>query len=804
MGASGTIQGSVADSSGAVVSGATVQIQNRVTNYQASTTTDGNGQFVMHNVPFNRYHVNVSAPGFAATDRETDVNSQVAVSMKLTLNVASAQTVIEVQGGASDLLESGPTAHVDVDRGLIERLPQSGTSGLSSVIQQTAPGVVTDSNGLFHPLGEHSDTSFVIDNQPVSDQQSRTFSNQIATSTINSMEVISGVAPAEFGDKASLVVRTSTKSGLGTKGVHGGISGEYGSFGTASTSANLSEGNDRWGNFTAIDGINSGRFLDTPEFRPLHARGNSENLFNRSDYQVTPNDTLHLNLSLARTWFQVPNDYDQQATGQDQRQQLRSFNLAPGYNHQFSESTLLSLNTWVRQDRVGYYPSSNPLADQPATMSEQRRLTSTGIKTDLAIVHGRHNFKAGVQWQHTFLSEFFQLGITDPTFNDPAGLTPFDLTRGGSLFSFRGRSDVKEESVYVQDSVKLKNLTLMGGVRADIYNGISSDHAVQPRVGASYLIARTGTVLRASYGRLMLTPYNENLVLSSATGSGGLSSNIFGAEGEKALTTAHRNEYETGVQQGFGKYLVMDASYFWKYTNGDYDFDVLLNTPLSFPIQWKKSKIDGVAVRLTMPAIHGWSAYSVMGHTRSRFFGPESGGILFNSPVEKTVFRIDHDQAFQQNSHVQYQFGKNLPWVGFSWNYESGMVAGNVPDYATALGFTADQQAAIGLFCGSTSARLNAPIRSCASGAQGATRINIPPAGTENDDRNPPRIAPRHVFDVAVGDDNLFRSDKQKVSVRFTVSNLTNKVALYNFLSTFSGTHFLSPRTYSAQLGYSF
>jgi hypothetical protein len=193
-----------------------------------------------------------------------------------------------------------------------------------------------------------------------------------------------------------------------------------------------------------------------------------------------------------------------------------------------------------------------------------------------------------------------------------------------------------------------------------------------------------------------------------------------------------------------------------------------------------------------------------MGHTRSRFFGPETGGILFNSPVDVSVFRIDHDQAFQQNTHVQYQFGKNLPWVGFSWDYESGLVAGNVPNYATALGFTADQQAAIGLFCGSTYATLGAPIRSCASGAEGATRVRIPAPGTENDDRNPPRIAPRHVFDAAIGDDNLFRSDKQKVSLRLTVSNLANKVALYNFLSTFSGTHFLAPRTISAQLGYSF
>jgi hypothetical protein len=809
LGATGTLQGSVTDPTGAVVSGATILINNRVANYTTSATTDASGFFVFRNVPFNHYRLTVAAPGFASAERALDVTSPLAQTLNLTLNIAASETVVNVEGGASDLLETDTTNHVDIDSSLIERMPKSASAGLSSVIEQSAPGVVSDSNGQFHPLGEHSDTSFVIDNQPVNDQQSRTFSNQIATSTIDSMEAISGVAPAEFGDKASLVVRTTTKSGLGSMGMHGGISGEYGSFGTASTSSNFSTGNERWGNFVAIDGTNSGRFLDTPEARPLHAHGNAENIFDRLDRQLSPTDALHLNLSLARSWFQQPNTYDQQAAGQDQRQQVRSFNIAPGITHQFNEISLLTANAWVRQDRVGYYPSANPLSDQPATLSQQRRLTSTGLKADYAISKGRHTFKAGAQWQHTFLSEFFQTGITDPTYNDPSspgylpGLAPYDLTRGGHLFTFRGRTDIKEESVYAEDSIKLRNFTVSAGVRDDFYNGLSSDHAIQPRTGISYLIPHTGTVLRGSYGRLFLTPYNENLILSSSTGSGGLASN-FGAQGQKTITPAHRDQYETGFQQGFGKYLVADANYSWKFTTGDYDFDVLFNTPLAFPIQWQKSKIDGVSIRLTMPELHGWSANSVMGHTRSRFFGPEVGGILFNSPVSTGVFRIDHDQAFQQNSHVQYQFGKKLPWVGMTWNYESGMVAGNVPSYAAALALTADQQSAIGLYCGSTYATLSSPILSCASGAQGATRVRIPAPGTENDDKNPPRIAPRNVFDAAIGDDNLFRSDKRKVSMRFTVSNFTDKVALYNFLSTFSGTHFIAPRTFSAQLGYSF
>jgi hypothetical protein len=146
----------------------------------------------------------------------------------------------------------------------------------------------------------------------------------------------------------------------------------------------------------------------------------------------------------------------------------------------------------------------------------------------------------------------------------------------------------------------------------------------------------------------------------------------------------------------------------------------------------------------------------------------------------------------------------NGAWVGLTWRYDSGLVAGAVPDFATALAFTPAEQAAIGLFCGNVFATQTQGITSCSDPNQGATRIVIPAPGTENDDKNPPRIAPRHLFDVGAGIDNLFRTDRIKWNARFTVVNLTNDVALYNFQSTFSGTHFVSPRAYTAQLGFTF
>ena len=125
-------------------------------------------------------------------------------------------------------------------------------------------------------------------------------------------------------------------------------------------------------------------------------------------------------------------------------------------------------------------------------------------------------------------------------------------------------------------------------------------------------------------------------------------------------------------------------------------------------------------------------------------------------------------------------------------------------DYATALTLSADQQSAIGLYCGNTFAAPTAPITSCSDPHRGATRLVIPADGTEDDDTNPPRIAPRNLFDVGVGFDNLFRGTRRTVKVQLSVINLGNTVALYNFLSTFSGTHFVTPRAikFSVAIGF--
>jgi len=831
---SGTVTGQVNDPSGAVIAGATVRLTNAVTGYEQSVTADSNGAFRFNNVPVNNYRLGISASGFTTAQQSVDVRNSVPVVANVTLNIAGSTESVTVQASAA-AVETDTSAHQDVDQSAFSKLPVfSPGAGLSDAITYSTGAVSADANGFFHPLGDHAQTTFVIDGQPVSDQQSKLFSTQIPLNALQGMELITGSPAAQFGDKTSLVVNATTRSGLGATKPFGSVESSWGSFGTWSGSATLGFGTPNYGNFLAINGTRSGRFLDTPEFLPIHDIGNNGSIFDRFDWQPGPKDVIHLDMLTARNWFQVPNSYDQLL--QDQKQRVISWSVAPSYQHTFNAHALLSVNTFVRRDQLNYYPSRDPFNDTPVTAAQNRVLMNYGVKIDLAYTHGHHDIKVGTQIQQTRLLENFQIGITNPDYNpvclnsvgDPLalptvtnpndcaaaevgavpnpnllpGLVPYDLTRGGSLLNFHATHNINEYAFYFQDTITLGHLTIDAGLREDQYNGVTSANGVQPRLALSYLLP-TNTVIRASYARTFETPFNENLLLSSAAGTGGLENNLFGSA-SNPIRPGNRNDFDTGLQQGVGKWLIIDADYFWKYTHNAFDFSVLFNTPITFPISWNNSKVDGVSGRISTINLHGFQAYFTLGHTRARYFPPESGGLIALGGIPDGVFRIDHDQAYQQNVNLRYQRGKNEEWIDFTWRFDSGLVVSGVPDVAAALTLTPSQQVDIGFACGGVPATLASPIRTC-NGVGTSTLLTLPQTGTENDDHNPDRVKPHNLFDAGIGTDNLFHKESgPRWTLRFTVQNLTNKLAFYNFLSTFSGTHFIEPRTYQATAGYVF
>ncbi len=865
-GNAGTVHGTVTDPTGAVIPNASVHLTNDVSGLDRTAMTDASGQFSISNVPFNNYCVQVSARGFAPLSQSLGIESVVGTSLKMVLQIAGASQTVTVES-TGDLVETDPTFHTDVDRDLFLKVPmESQSSTLSSLVTETTPGVAADSNGLFHGLGDHASNSFSVDGQSITDQQSKVFSNQIPSESIQSIEVISGAPPAEYGGKTSLVIVATTRSGQGVTKPTGSVSSSYGSFGSASGGFTLAYGGNEWGNFIEADGLNTGRFLDPPEFVVFHDKGNEQNIFDRVDYSLSEADSIHLDLNYSRSWFQTPNAYDNlnvqnvlsggasaspvfgTVGNTDQHSKIGTFNISPTYTHVISNDMVFNFGGFVRRDDYNYYPSGNPLADlgptnlQTSSIAQNRTLMNTAAHSDFSYVKGIHNIKIGAQYGQTFLREHDNLGVVDSTYNSPcvdgsgnplpgytsqsqcpggvAGqnpnyltvLAPYDLTRGGNFYSYFGHTDVKELALFAEDEIKAGNWDFNLGLREDVYNGLTDANQTQPRVGISYNIKPFSTVLRVSYARTLETPFNENLVLSSSGCSNAVLSPLLncspGVSG--TLAPGFRNEFHAGFQQAFGKFMVFSGEYIWKYTHNAFDFSVLGNTPITFPIDWHNSKIPGYALHADVPQFHNFSAYFVASSVAARFFEPQSAGAGAAPQTGGAPFRIDHDEKFNQTTHLQYQMGKHGPWAGGNWRYDSGLVAGSVPfatDNTTPVdlsGLTFDQQAQAGLTCNGVAATPTAGFQSCAPSEYTSKLVSIPAPGTENDDKNPPRIAPRNLFDLSVGQQNLFRKERYKVDFDLTAINVTNKYALYNFLSTFSGTHYVTPRALTAKITLNF
>jgi Carboxypeptidase regulatory-like domain len=609
VGNSGSISGTVTDSSGAVVPNARVEIHNPVSAYDRVTSTDKSGHFEFTNVPFNPYHLTVTGQGFAPFVQDVEARSAVPVTVNAQLQVEGASTSVTVEATGSDLVENDSTFHTDVDKNLRDKVPlESQSSQLSAIVTQSSPGIASDSNGLIHGLGDHAEDSLSVDGQPETDQFSKVFSNQLPLDAIQSMEVIAGAPPAEYGDKTSIVIDVTTRSGLGVTTPHGTVTASYGSFGSSNLGFDLAYGGKKWGNFISANAMNSGRFLDPPEFVVIHDKGNEENFFDRVDLRASSADSVHINLEYTRSWFQTPNSYDSETAAPwsglygllpsvenyggiapngeivgpaDQRSKIQTFDTAPSWTRLLNTHSVFTLGAWVRRDAYNYYPSGDPFADlgapslQRQTVGQNRSLTNAGARTSISYVKGVHDFKAGVQYEQTFLDEHDTVGIVDPIFNAPcltlptavapnvpvpgftdpsqcagAGLAPnvadktsplfnanapatafypafdpnllrYDLTRGGITYNVQANApylthtDVKELAMYGEDTITWKNWNLNVGIRGDFYNGLTTAQEAEPRLGAAYNIKQSNTVLRLSYAHTMETPFNENLILSS-------------------------------------------------------------------------------------------------------------------------------------------------------------------------------------------------------------------------------------------------------------------------------------------------
>jgi hypothetical protein len=770
----GTIRGVVLDPSGALVPGAEVTLENHITGYRVQSTTDAEGKFQFFNVPENPYVLSVVSQGFRETQQRIHLHSALPVEVSVKLDIAEAVARVDVHAEGSMVEEHRTGTAVGIDRSSIQRFPAPVlTRGMEAIVL-SVPGFIADENGRFHFRGSHGQVSYVVDGVPITDQLHVTFSNSLDPRMVESMEVVTGNIPAEFGQKAAAVVNLTTRSGLGTGGPRGSVMLGGGSFATAEQGLELFGGGSRFGYFLSAANSTSGRFLDPVNFDNFHNHGNTQRIFGRFDFSPDGvRNFFHLNVHAGRTANEVPNLLSQEEAGQDQRRQMRDLLVSATWLRLLGAKAALTAAPYFRTSSAQL--DASPF-DTPVTAQQDRRLATVGARVDLSADHVGHRLKTGLHFLGIPLREAFVFGITNEEFNDPEdeefnpNLEPFDLTRGGSLFLFRDRRYGQHYSWYVQDSFSWKELTLNAGLRFDSYRLLVRESGWQPRVGLAYHFPRAHTVVRASYDRLMFTPANENLLLSSSPQAAALVS----PETRELLGTAfldvrseRQNSYEIGVQQGFSHFLRLDASYYTKDTRNIHDNDQFLNTGILFPVAISTGKIRGFDFRFDFPEHSGWQSYVSLGSTRAVVTPPFSGGLFLGEEAVETFaagpFHIDHDQKLSAQWGVEYRHRKRW-FTSLTGRHDSGLVT-EIHDLDE---IRADPDLAFGL-----------------------DFVDL--------ESEPHRVKARTVWNWMAGA-TLFEDRRHRMDFQLTVLNLANRRGLFNFLSVFGGTHVIPPRTVAARL----
>jgi hypothetical protein len=766
-----SIVGRVTDPDGAAVGQAVVTLENIIARYRHDTLTAEDGSFAIANIALQDYTLTIQKPGFQVLKQPVSLRTNVRVEVTASMRLADITEEIAVTAyETSELVDVEATGtRTALSQSAMERMPvQVGTRGIESVLL-TFPGFAPNANGAIHPRGAHNQMTFLVDGLPISDQLTGAFASSLDPNIVQTIELFTGNIPAEFGAKVSGVANIITRTGYGTGRRFSGSS-EFSAaqFGTTSNVTQFAGETGRFGYFGSVFMLKSNRYLDQVSLDNLHNGGNTERGYVRVDYHVSDRDVFRFHAMSGRSSFELANLRSQHAAGQDQRQLLRDSSFWTAWVRTLSPRATLETVGAYRRSTADLYSSPG---DTPVTADQSRSLGTATFNTRLSYVAGRQTWRAGADYQHIPIQERFSFGITDPSFNDPAddgyreSLLAYDLTRGGSRFSFLDRRGGNLYSGFAQDEIKLGPLVMSLGARYDTYRFLVSGSQFQPRVGLAYHVKHTGTVFRASYNRNYQTPPNENLLLSSSEQAAQLApDSVREALGGAVvrIRPERQNVYEAGLQQALFKRMSLNVSYYYKNSSDQQDNDNFLNTGIIFPTTLAAIRVNGAEVRLNVPAIRGFSGSFSLTHGRAISTPPFTGGLFLSQGAVDLLsagpFRIDHDQKLGLQGNLLYRSKKNY-WLSSAVRYDSGLVSNPSdpaqvaadPDFFDLLPYV-DLESA------------------------------------------PTRVRPRTVVDLAAGYEKV-REGRRLWDAQLQVTNLTNRTALYNFQSIFVGTRLVQPRT---------
>ena len=743
----------VTDPSGLGVKSA-VEVVSEANQFQKTLTTDGAGDLVVKRIPFGVYRVQIDHPGFAEFRDSIEVRSAVALDYTAKLSIAVANTSVLVND-ADTLIDPHRTGDINrIGSDMIQERVSSLPGRSLQDLVNSQPGWLYEGNAVLHPRGSEYQTQLVVDGIPLTDNRSPSFGPEIEADDVQSMSIYTANFPAEYGRKLGGVVEVNTARDS-REGVHGEVVLSGGSFDTAGAFALVQY---LWGKNTlaaSASGDMTDRYLNPVVPQNFTNQATSGDFALSYERDLTDRDRISVSLRHELSRFQIPNELVQQAAGQLQNADNFETMGTASYQHIFSSNIVTDLRGMVRDNSNDLF--SNPLST-PVIAFQHNYFREGYFKGSISIHHGRHEWKAGLESDATFLHERFSDAITDFSRFDPA--TP-------PTFAFTGSKPDLEQAAFVQDQIRLGRWTVSAGLRWDHYQLLVNQNAVSPRLGVAYYIPSLDLVLHASYDRIFQTPSAENLLISSSPEVVSLSDLVL----RLPVQPSHGNYYEVGLSKGFFGQLKFDANVFDRRVNNYADDDQLLSTAVSFPIAFAKAYIYGAEGKVEIPhwkRINGFVSYSyIVGSA----YLPVTGGLFLGDDASNAISQItgrfwdSQDQRNTVRTRFRYQFTDRF-WGGVGGEYGSGL----------PFEFTGTEQDALAQYS-----------------QQVVDRVNFAKG----------RVRPSLSIDASLGAD-LWRTDRLQMRFQADVQNINNRLNVIDFGGLFSGNAIGPPRSYALRLTTSF
>src|SRR2546425_3098065 len=375
------IEGTVRDSSGRPVPGASVVLQHEDGRTVATALADSDGKFRLPPVGAGAYTLKVQAAGYYVSAYDFVLRPRQVLSLNVDLKKLEAvQEKVEVHANYLSVDPEKTGSSYTFTRRDLERLPEPLIESTNDLVNNLMPGASDSHDNFLAVRGTEFSLHEFINGVSFLDNTQPQFSPGVSPQIVETVDLMTGAFTPEYGNRFGGVLDIATRSGADLGG-HGDVNLRGATVDNYDLNADYGGQGGKLGYYFFVDGFTSGRFLDPPQPKELFYFGQSARRTTQFDWHAGTKDAFKLLLLGGGDNFQQPNITDDQIVGRDAERRLRQQTAILTWLHTFSPETLLSTSLYERSGSDRVLPTTDPIT--PFSMASRSPLT-LGIKSDLS------------------------------------------------------------------------------------------------------------------------------------------------------------------------------------------------------------------------------------------------------------------------------------------------------------------------------------------------------------------------------------------------------------------------------------